>query len=160
MVKSTVAIIGDTGEFCPALIKAIMQHELRLLFISGDEAKVSHLKKELQQLPQKAEVEYLTCEKEGCWEADIIAFTRPTKIEPLLLQKIKQVSTQKLVLVISHGSTKDRGQEKLCFQELLPHSKLVELEIRERQFSLFGKSDEANSTVAAFFKAAGYHQNI
>lgn len=158
MGKNTVAIIGDTGEFCPALVKAVMQQELRLLFISGDEVRISRLKEELQQLPQKAEVEFINCEKEGCWEADIIAFTRPTDIQPLLLNRIKQVSTQKVVLVISHSFTEDLSGTNLHFQDLLPHSKVVEVELEEKNFRIFGKYEEANSQVRNFFNFAAYQQ--
>lgn len=158
MGKKTVAVIGDTGEFCPALAKAAVQQDLRLLFISRDEEKTSALKEQLGQVQETAEIEYITCEKEGCWEADVIAFTRPEKIETALLDRIKQVSTQKVVLVISHrGNTEAEG---LCFQQLLPHSKVVELEIEDAEFSLFGRNKEANDTIGQFFQSAGYQQKL
>ena len=158
MVKKTVAIIGDIEGFCPALVKVIMQQELRLIFITGNESRISNIRQELQQLPKGAEVEFHNCEKEGCWEADIIAFTRPAEIEPLLLNRIRQVSTQKIVLVVSHSLTEDRTEGKLCFQDLLPHSKVVELELEDKNFSIFGRNEKANSLVRNFFEVSGYHQ--
>ncbi len=102
MRKKTVAIIGESKEFCPALAIAAVQQDLRLLFISRDETKKSILKTRLRDLDVSAEIEFTTCEKDGCWEADAIAFIQPGEIEPKLLDRIKQVSTQKIVLVISH----------------------------------------------------------
>ena len=156
MGKKTVAVIGETGEFCPALAKAAVQQDLRLLFISRDEAKTSSLQTQLGQLEESAEIEFLNCEKEGCWEADVIAFTRPEKIEAALLERIKQVSTQKVVLVFSYQV--EENVDRMCFQQLLPHSKVVELELKDSEFSIFGRNKEANETVQKFFEVAGYHQ--
>jgi predicted dinucleotide-binding enzyme len=158
MVKKTIAIIGDTGKFCPALTKAAVQQDLRLLFISHNEEVVSKVKAQLEELKKPTEVEFISCEKEGCWEAEIIAFTRPEEIEPVLFERIRQVSTQKTVVVISHRPVKTSEHEKFCFQELLPHSRLVELEIKGSEFRIFGRNSEANQYVQEFFEAAGYQQ--
>ncbi|MCC8361387.1 hypothetical protein [Salinimicrobium sediminilitoris] len=156
MGKKTVAIIGESGEFCPALAMAAVQQDLRLLFISRDETKKSILEKRLGDLDVPAEVEFTTCEKDGCWEADAIAFIQPEEIEPKLLDRIKQVSTQKIVLVIFHpGKLKNK---EFCFQDLLPYSRIVELEIKGSDFHIFGRNKEAKEIVQNFFKAAGYHQ--
>ncbi|MCY2687289.1 hypothetical protein [Salinimicrobium sp. TH3] len=156
MGKKTVAIIGESGEFCPALLKAAVQQDLRLLFISRDETKKSILKNRLRDLDVPAEVEFTTCEKEGCWEADAIVFIQPWDIEPKLLERIKQVSTQKIVLVISHYGK--LGNEKLCFQDLLLYSRVVELEIIDSDFHIFGRNKEAKEAVQKFFETAGYHR--
>lgn len=156
MGKRTVAIIGETGEFCPGLARAAVQQDLRLLFISRHDSPNVVLKQVLGELSPAAEVEFLTCEKEGCWEADAIAFTRPGEIEPALLERIKQVSTQKLVLVISSTSQDQKLGETVCFAELLPHSLVVEVKIKESEFSIFGRNSKANQNVRDFFKFAGY----
>ena len=157
MRKKTIAIIGETGKFCPALAKAAVQQDLRLLFISRDEKKISALREQLGELPNTAEVEFITCEKEGCWEADVIAFTRPGKIEAELLDRIKQVSTQKIVLVISHEPVEP---SQLNYRALLPHSKVVELRLKDEEFVLLGTNGEANALVGQFFEAAGYKSKI
>jgi hypothetical protein len=158
MGKKTVAIIGESGEFCPALARAAVQQDMRLLFISRDEASKSLLQHRLGELGKSAEVEFTTCEKDGCWEADAIAFINPGEIKTELLERIKQVSTQKIVLVISgFGKLED---EKLCFQDLLPNSRVVELEIKDSDFHIFGRNKEAKETVQKFFEAAGYHQKV
>ncbi|WP_029034760.1 hypothetical protein [Salinimicrobium terrae] len=155
MGKKTVAIIGDTGEFCPALTKAAVQQDFRLLFISRDEQRYSALKEQLGIPEQTAEIEFITCEKEGCWEADVIAFTDTMVVDPGLLKRIKQVATQKIVLVISHEPVEPLN---LNFRELLPHSKVVDLRLKDKEFVTLGRNEEANKTVRNFFVAAGYHQ--
>lgn len=157
MGKKTVAVIGETGEFCPALAKAAVQQDLRLLFISRDNEKVSALKKQLGHLQRTAEVEFITCEREGCWEADVIAFTDTVVIDPGLLKRIRQVATQKLVLVISHEPVEP---SKLNYRALLPHSKVVELRLKDEEFVLLGTNGEANAVVGRFFEAAGYNTKM
>lgn len=157
MGKKTVAIIGETEEFCPALAKAAVQQDLRLLFISRDEKKISALKEQLGQLHRTAEVEFTTCEKEGCWEADVITFTDTVEIDPGLFKRIRQVATQKLVLVISHEPVET---SKLNYRELLPHSKVVELRLKDEEFVLLGTNKEANALVGQFFEAVGYKSKI
>lgn len=156
MGKRTVAIIGGTGKFCPGLAKAAVQQDLRLLFISRQN---STFEQELKKLSIAAEVEFLTCEKEGCWEADAIAFTRPDEIEPALLTRIEKVATQKPVLVI--GSLEENKElcKKVCFQDLLPHSQVVELKLAAAEFGIFGRKTKVNEMVRDFFKAAGYQEN-
>ena len=153
MGKKTVAVIGETEEFCPALAKAAVQQDLRLLFISRDEKRISALREELGELPKSAEVEFITCEKEGCWEADVIAFTDTAVIESNILKRIRQVATQKVVLVISHEPVEP---SQLNYRALLPHSKVVELRLKDEEFVLLGTNGEANALVGQFFEAAGY----
>ncbi len=155
--KKTVAIIGDTGVFPPALFKAAMLQDFRLLYVSRDKNVNSELK-DLMEHSGKSNVEFLTCEKEGCWEADVIAFTKPAEIRAMLLDRIKKVSTQKIVLVISCSSKNQKGNPQAGFQDLLPHSKVVELVLGDTNFSIFGRNREAAQTVRNFFESAGYFQ--
>lgn len=156
MGKQTLAIIGETGKFCPALTEAAMQKDWRLLFITREESNISALKKQLEGIKDPAEVDFSSCEKDGCWEADVIAFTHTKDIDPGLLKRIKQVATQKIVLVISHEPVEP---SKLNFRELLPHSKVVELRLTDKKFSIIGNNKEATAVVQEFFEAAGYNQN-
>ena len=51
------------------------------------------------------------------------------------------------------------GPSKLNFRELLPHSKVVELRLTDKKFSIIGNNKEATAVVQEFFEAAGYNQN-
>ena len=49
-----------------------------------------------------AEVEIVDCAKEGCWEADIIILAIPYHKLKKVIEKINEVVTQKIVLIISN----------------------------------------------------------
>lgn len=157
MVKKTVAIIGSSERFCPSLLKSAIQQEMRLLFISPDEEKAADLGRRLAPQMSTCEAEFLSCEKEGCWEADVVVFTSPTEVDNDLLERIKEVSVQKLVLVIFQKSERADINRGLCFYKLLPHSKVVELEIESRKFRIFGRNKKANQLVQSFFEFADYN---
>ncbi|MCM4161235.1 hypothetical protein FHG64_03050 [Antarcticibacterium flavum] len=156
--ERTIAIIGDTGNFCPALAKQLAGKNVRLLFVSNDEEKELALKNRLDSANPPAEVDFTTCEKEGCWEADVIAFTHPETIEQGLIEKIKEVATQKIVLILSHEEDCPILKDKVNFEELLPHSMVVKvvLNIEKMQVGLLGNDEGSLLTVRGFFEEAGY----
>ena len=156
MVTKTIAVIGDTGKFRPSLVKMAAEQQLRLLFVSHDVAQNEAAQEELKHLATSAEIEFIHCEKEGCWEADMIAFTYPETIDPKLLARIKDVATQKIVLVVSD---RDMQTQKEDFQELLPHSQVVNLKIdaEEKKFVISGHNVEAVNEVEQFMKNGGYN---
>ncbi len=159
MVKKTIAILGDTGKFSPGLLEILLKQDLRLLFISEEETKNINLKEQLERFHAKAEVEFVSCEREGCWEADIIAITRNKKIPAELVQKIKEVSTQKIVLIISEEN--DLGvQSELVDQ--LPFSKVIEINIdtKANKFSVTGNHTNALTGISTIFDKAGYQSKI
>ena len=155
MGTKTMAVIGDTGKFHPALIKIAAEQDLRVLLVSHDIAQNEAVQKELKKLETSAEIEFIHCEKEGCWEADMIALTHPEKIDPALLERIRDVATQKIVLVVSD---RDMQTQKEDFQELLPNSQVVNLRINpeEKKFVISGRNAEATSEVKKYVKNAGY----
>ena len=80
-VRKTIAFIGDSGKFCPALTEELTQQDLRLLFVSAEEEKNIRIKEAMGYLNPSADIEFNNYETEGCWEADIIAFTDSGIIE-------------------------------------------------------------------------------
>lgn len=159
MVKKTIALLGDTGKFSPGLMEVLLKQDLRLLFISEEETKHINLKEQLERFHALAEVEFLSCEREGCWEADIIAITRNENIPAELVQKIKEVSTQKIVLIISEEHDLE-GQSELLYQ--LPFSKVIEINIdtKANKFSVSGNDVSALTGISTIFENAGYKYKI
>lgn len=157
-MKKTMAILGGPGEFPPILMEILVMQDLRLLFVSEDEAKNEMVRKQLEPLKTTAEIEFISCEREGCWEADIIAVTRPENISSALVEKIKEVATQKIVLVLSEDG--DRA-DKPEIDKLLPYSKVVEIvfDPRKKEFSVFGKDAKAKADVQNTFESTGNKQN-
>ncbi len=157
-VERTIAIIGDSGNFCPALARQLAGKNVRLLFVSNDGDQNMELKGRLDSTNLPAKIEFSSCEKEGCWEADVIAFTHPETIEPDLIKKIKEVATQKIVLILSNEDDCPTLKEKFNFEELLPHSRVVKvvLDVEKMQVLLLGNDQEALLTAGGFFDEAGY----
>jgi hypothetical protein len=158
MVKKTMAILGDTGKFSPILIDVFAKQELRLLFVSEAETKIEKLKKQLEPLKTAADIEFIRCEREGCWEADIILLIRSENISFALVEKIKEVATQKIVMVVSEDI---KQPDKPVFEKLLPYSKVVEMvfDSRKKEFSVFGKDAEAKADVQNILESTGYQLN-
>lgn len=158
MVKKTMAILGDTREFSPVLMEVLIKQDLRLLFVSEDEAKNENVKKQLEPLKAIAEIEFISCEREGCWEADIILLNRPENISPALVEKIKEVATQKIVVIVSEDIKQPDNPE---LEKLLPYSKIVEIvfDPQENEFSVSGKDAEAKANMQFIFESAGYQLN-
>ncbi len=159
MMKKTMAILGDTGGFSPVFMEILVKLDIRLLFVSEDVAKNIKVKEQLESFRAAAEIEFISCEREGCWEADIIAVVRPENISPSLVDKIKEVATQKTVLVISEENKISKHPE---LEKLLPYSKVIEIELDTpaKQFSVSGKDVEALSGIKSIFENAGYQFKI
>ena len=159
MVKKTIAILGDTGRLSTGLMEDLMRQDLRLLFISENDSKNITLKEQLERDNTAAEVEFTSCEREGCWEADIIALTPMENISTGLIRKIKEVATQKIVLEISEEN-KTSGNSNLA--GLLPYSKVIEIKFNspQKEFAVTGKDEESIYQVRSIFEKAGYkYQN-
>jgi predicted dinucleotide-binding enzyme len=156
--ERTIAIIGDTGKFCPELAQQLAGENVRLLFVSNDESRNREIMKNLEPEDPSAKIEFTTCEKDGCWEADVIAFTHPETIEPQLIKRIKEVATQKVVLVVSEKNDCPTLKEKSNFEELLPHSRVVNviIDVENMQVEFLGKDEETREMVKGFFEGAGY----
>src|SRR5690606_8692282 len=75
-----------------------------------------------------AEVEIVACAKEGCWEADIIVL-EVQEIEKGLIERIREVATQKIVIVVGKDEdpTPALVNKLLLVQEGLPYCKVVEV---------------------------------
>lgn len=155
MVKKTIAVLGNTGKFSPGLIEVLMKQDLRLLFVSEENTKHIEIKEQLAPVNAAAEIEFISCERDGCWEADIIAISMRDGISPDLVQKIKEVATQKTVLLISEDN---RRTVKPELEKLLPYSKVVEMQIdtREKEFAISGIDVEAKTDIRIIFENAGY----
>ena len=161
MVKKTMAILGDTGKFSLVVMQDLMKQDLRLLFISKDETKKFELKKQLGPINGAAltEVEFTSCERDGCWEADIIAITGKENISIALIQKIKEVATQKTVLIISEENKKSGSHDLV---KSLPNSNVIEIQIETpvKEFRLSGMDPNSLTEIKFIFENAGYqHKN-
>ncbi len=155
MVKKTIAVLGDNENFSSNLMEVLTKQDLRLLFISEDEASKIELKQRLEEANPTAEVEFTSCEREGCWEADIIAITPMKSLSGELVQKIREVATQKIVLVFKKENNVSDHAE---LSNSLPYSKVIEIILNspQKEFILSGKDENSIVAVKEIFENAGF----
>tara|TARA_R100000935_G_C2799660_1_gene149863 strand:+ start:595 stop:1071 length:477 start_codon:yes stop_codon:yes gene_type:complete len=158
MTPKTMAILGDTGKFSPALLEILAKLDLRLLFVSEDEALKEKLKQELGDLKTIGEIDFTGCERDGCWEADMIVLYKPDATTSEHIERIKEVATQKIVLIISEEI---KPQEIEGLKNLLPNSKLVEVAFSKDQdkINLCSDDPKIKAEVKRLFESSGVQIN-
>jgi polyisoprenoid-binding protein YceI len=132
----------------------------RLLLFDHNTKKLLGLVDEIRSTEPSADIEFMSCESEASWEADIIIPTVAHGQEKELAQKIKQFSNRKIVLNISDGS---HPQE---LQKFLPGTSVINIanpfyaneEAEKDHIELFigGDDDEALATTSQIMQAAGF----
>jgi predicted dinucleotide-binding enzyme len=125
-VKKSIAIIGAGIETGAAIADKLNEDSYRLLLVQNGINNKSQIEKNIRQKNLRAEVEIVDCAKEGCWEADIIVLAIPFRELKEIVEKINEVVTQKIVVIISDEKESsfsfNKAQE---LKELLPYSKIV-----------------------------------
>lgn len=177
--KQTIAIIGATGNMGSAISKSLAKGAYRLLLCANDPDKVQALAQQIKQDNSSANVEGLDCFVTASWEADIIILAIPYGAEKEVVEKIREVANQKIVISIANplNETYDglvtapdtSAAEEL--QKLLPHSKVVKAfnttfaadftspVIDGKQVDAFvaGNDEEAVQTVTELVKTVGFN---
>jgi len=105
------------------------------------------------------EVTIQSCAREGCWEADII-FLMNDGIDDLnLLNAIKEVSTQKVVVGFSETMNEfSQSRGLFVLKQLLPNSKVLWGFIDHTNAQVFAKGDdrEGLQVIQGLVRAMGY----
>lgn len=147
-MKQTIAWIGSINQ--QEDILANLAEHYRVLWVKKEDPAVP--------APERwgSEVELIDCVKDGCWEADIIVLTEE-EIQVDLLGKIREVATQKIVLVMSSsGSIERREGERLSrIKAALPYSKIVEVALHPDETVLSGENPEAVETAREIVRLLG-----
>lgn len=176
--KKTIAIIGASGDMGSAFAKALVNSNYRLLLMSRDRSKVEKLSAYLKAKTPTAEVAVIECEKEACWEADIILLAVPYRAEVGVAEKIREVITQKVVIDVSnpldgtydHLMTTPNTSAAEELQKALPNSKVVKAfntifatdltqaikEGKQVETFIAGDDQEALHTVSEMATAMGF----
>ena len=133
MAKTTIAIIGATGNMGSAIAKALAKGPYRMLLFASDKVKLETLKNDILTATPSADLECTGCPVDASWEADVIIPAVPFGAEKEVAEKIKSVATQKIVISIANPlnesynglvtSPGTSAAEEL--QKLLPDSKVV-----------------------------------
>lgn len=132
MVKSTIAILGATEVSGAAVAKSLAKDRFRLLLFGHDDTQLAALFDEIKILNPRADIDCLHCVVDASWEADLIISAVPTGSERELAEKIREVCTQKILLIVSakqEGLGGEPSRDKSSveeIQQLLPDSKVVQ----------------------------------
>lgn len=158
MATKTIAILSDSEGLAPEFFEVLGSSNHRLLFVVGNAETKEHLQKSLNFLKLKAEIDFIGCEKDGCWEADKILISMQAPPSKDMIKKVKEVATQKPVWVISPVDSHGR---KVDLQQQLPNSRVVEISIQEnlKEVSLSSKEVVAKQEIRQLFEASGYTVN-
>ncbi len=153
-IKKTIAIVGATGELGRAIVNKFAFTPYRLLLVSDKLLELREFSAKLQQQQIEAEIEPLECVKDSCWEADLIVLSVAPAEEERVADLIKEVATQKIVVVVSGNKNDCRELENV-----LPYSKIVKAVINTEANTVLlnGKSESVNEEILSIFKQAGYH---
>jgi NADPH-dependent F420 reductase len=179
MVKTAVAIIGATGKMGSAIAQALAKGPYRLLLFAHNAEKLEQLKEEIKKRTPSADLDCLGCPADASWEADVIIPAVPYSAEKEVVEKIKAVATQKIVVSIANplNETYDglitppdtSAAEEL--QKLLPASKIVKafnttyaadfsqpvISGQQVDGFLAGNDEEAVNVVKGLVETAGFN---
>ena len=151
--KKSIAIIGATEKNGEEIATQLSQGEYDLLLISNDKEALDHLSEKMKARPSKAEIYFIECVKDGCWEADIIILAVSHNEEKELAKLMKEVATQKIVVDFSN---EENAGNELC--SILPYSKLVKIsgDFTSKEILISGNDEAANKEISEIFIQAGY----
>jgi 8-hydroxy-5-deazaflavin:NADPH oxidoreductase len=174
-IKKTIAIIGAAGKMGRALAKSLAKGPFRLLLFDRNPKKLGLLARKIKTATGNPDLESSHCPVEASWEADIIIPAVPYAAQHEVVEEIKNVITQKIVISLfcQHENSHD---QKLtahgmadALQTALPHAKIVEAFTtvsandfkansgKELTVLIAGKDEGACETVAELVRVAGFH---
>lgn len=152
-IKKTIAIVGATESKATEIVYQFAKSNFRLLLISKDLTSLSLLSDNIAATNPNAEIDFLECVKDGCWEADVIILAIPWDEEKYVAELMKEVATQKIVVSIS-----DERNAHDELQQILPYSKLVKVSLssHSKEIMVSGFNEEAKKEISEIFENAGY----
>lgn len=162
-VKS-IAVIGVSEKRNLKVLQQLSEHHQILLF-DKNPTTLSEVYNSLLAKNRFASIEKMDCPIEASWEADIIILSDFCTNDSQIVQKIKEVATAKVVIIMENDDefTKSINQQ-LSYELVFPHSKIVEvinLNLdNEEEFLLEGHDLIALNTVSYIFEGMGFNTYV
>ena len=157
---NTIAIIGTIEKNIVSLIEQIAKLYHIVLF-NKEENQLKELQSLLASSISKANIEVMNCVTNASWEADIIFITDSCRSNQAIANKIRKVSTGKIIVLLSF-ETKPTANNTIL-QELLPNSKIITSilsETNQNEIHITGNDAIAKTTIASYFKTIGRNTKI
>lgn len=147
----TIGLIGDQDEWAKRLSR-----EYRLLLFSWSPEPEERSPKEAIPDPMAEDILFVDCVKEACWEADAVLIGSKA-VAPQWLDKVKEVVTQKVVLVIGDKEKdKNYGRGLELVREQLPLAKVIGALQDEAEAIIEGRDPEALEVAQAVLSTLGF----
>ena len=161
---TTIAILGAVETNISFVAKRIAKH-YRVLLFDKNALKLVEFHKELLANNPFANIEKMNCATDASWEADIIIFSATCCLDSSIIEKIKQVSTGKIVIIIGEQSNTEVAPiDYLTLQQLLKHVKLIQIGSTinntktdlENKLTIMCNDKAALETVSFLFTSVGF----
>lgn len=125
-IRETIAFIGETDQYSERLISRLAGEKHPLVLVSKPDESAGFIANRIAQDYPLADVEVVNCEREGCWESDVILLSASKQPERQLIEKMKIVAAQKILLrLLPNEDVRAWEQESVLFEKELPYTKLV-----------------------------------
>lgn len=162
--KKTVALLGVSDAKSILIAKKIAETNAVLVF-DADAMVLTKVYLQLLLENPKANLEMMDCPTNASWEADVIIFSCDAVVNVNLLEKIRNVATGKMILVLGNqNSTITLENSSSDFQYLFPFSKVMQgiesTDENKDTLIIKGNDIQALTTLATFFTSVGLKTNI
>ena len=157
---NTIAIIGVSEKRGFQIANQLAKKHPILLFDQETE-QVLFLYDQIRRNNPSANVELMACVTDASWEADIIVVLGYCCTDIEIIEKIKRVSTGKIVILITEDNMDGISKSLIeNGQRLLPHSKIVRLIIEatalDIEIRIQSNDEDSRTQVSAIFSAVGF----
>jgi hypothetical protein len=161
MAKQTIAIAGAERKMGSLVTRNLLRLGRYRLLILTEGAESVSLPQEWRMLNPGAEPEIVDCLKDGCWEADMIVLDIPVSSIQEAADKIREVSTQKIIFVIP-GDPQETADPVEVWRSLLPNAKtVVALNLLNSTATLLsGPDEESLDSIGAIAGSLGFETII
>jgi hypothetical protein len=158
----TIAVIGASEERNFSILKELSERYHLLLFDNNKQA-LTDIHESLVAQNRHGEIEKMDCALSASWEADIIILSGFCVNDAVVVEKIKEVATAKIIIIMENDDDFTKSiNRQVSFDLIFPHSKIVEIinvsadDNAEKEFLLEGHHSKALDTVAGIFDRCGF----
>lgn len=146
-VKATIAFIGAVDKQGEKIINRLVQKGHPLVLINKPGRAAGLLSTSILKQVPDADIEVIDCEREACWEADVILLPDSTDLHKALLEKIRTVATQKILIRLTN---KKKGEKILeneikFLKQQLPNTKIVSVFYEENGLDIVVSGEDKRS---------------
>ncbi|RRB02486.1 NAD(P)-binding domain-containing protein [Larkinella rosea] len=157
-MKPTIALLG-IGDAEKELASQLATCRYRLLLFDRETAKAQALVNRILRNTPSADIEVIDCQVNACWEADLIVVGESDQPVSELANRIRDVSTGKIVIRMSDFLNHTRSED---WQRELPNAKVVNVinsfsDEKPADVFVAGIHPNALNTVFDLFKTAGFN---